>query len=175
MDVHWLNLTNGLEMVLRGYDINDLRIMRLQSTWCEQGLWGDILDAIPDEFLFRLALGDKCIVYDYSAKRQIPRSIWQGLSWVRYAVQRRWGEGLAKPEGRAKPMLRYFGEQYSALTKRQMNRLDYYGKFHVGKPRIEAICGPTKNDGKPVDFFLKKPEPPVVVVDAAQVGRNSID
>jgi len=143
---NWINLTNGLQAI-RDYGLVDYNVMRLQSTHCEQKRWGDVLASVPDEFLFRLALGDECRVFDYGARKAVPRAVWQGLEWVRYAVTRRWtGEEVA-PEGRAKTMGPYFAAQYAALTDREKARLDYFGGLTTGVPRISAVTAPTTHDG----------------------------
>lgn len=143
---NWINLTNGLQAI-RDYRLTEYSVMRLQSTHCEQKRWDYVLASVPDEFLFRLALGDECRVYDYGARKAVPRAVWQGLEWVRYAVTRRWtGEEVA-PQGRAKTMGPYFSEQYARLTDREKARLDYFGGMAIGAPRISSVTAPTTHDG----------------------------
>jgi hypothetical protein len=137
---HWINLTNGLQAI-KEYNLTDYRVMRLQSTWCEQKHWGRILWSIPDEFLFQLALGHTCIVYDYGVRKEIPRAIWQGLEWVRYVLTRRWNNYIIIPQGRSRKMELYFARQYKLLSKNIKNRLDYYSKHATIFPDIQSITG----------------------------------
>jgi hypothetical protein len=143
---NWINLTNGLQAI-RDYGLTEYNVMRLQSTHCEQKRWADVLASVPDEFLFRLAMGDECRVYDYGARKAVPRAVWQGLEWVRYAVTRRWTGEVVVLTGRARTMGRYFAEQYAGLTDREKSRLDYFGAMANGTPRISAVTGPTSHDG----------------------------
>lgn len=145
---HWINLTNGLQAV-RDYGLTDWRALRLQSTYCEQKRWEDILAAVPDEMLFRLAWGQECRVYDYGARKPQPRACWQGLEWVRYALTRRWTGELLEPTGRASLMGPYFDQQYRSLSPRCRHRLDYFANLtgHTTRPVITAVTGPTIHDG----------------------------
>jgi hypothetical protein len=143
---NWINLTNGLQAI-RDHGLTEYSVMRLQSTHCEQKRWGDVLASVPDEFLFRLAMGDECRVYDYGARKDVPRAVWQGLEWVRYAVTLRWTGEAVTPTGRARTMGRYFAEQYQALTSRETARLDYFGAMANAAPRISAVTEPTTHDG----------------------------
>jgi len=143
---NWVNLTNGLQAI-RDYNLTEYSVMRLQSTHCEQKRWGDVLASVPDEFLFRLALGDECRVFDYGARKAVPRAVWQGLEWVRYAVTRRWTGKMLAPGGRAKMMGPYFAELYAKLTSKEKARLDYFGGMATGAPRISSVATVTTHDG----------------------------
>lgn len=144
---NWINLTNGLQAI-RDYRLTDYSVMRLQSTHCEQKLWSEVLRSVPDDFLFRLALGFECRVYDYGANKTVPRAIWQGLEWVRYVVTRRWTGNIINPKGRAEKMKQYMNEQYLKLSRREKARLDYFGTIANGTcPNISAVTGSTPHDG----------------------------
>ena len=121
--------------------------MRLQSTWCEQKRWADILAALPDDFLARAALGEEIVVLDYGARADVPRAIWQGLEWVKYALHRSWFEEVYTPSGRAGPMKFYFGAQYQELNERVLTRLRYFRRFATGQLDIGAQCGRSRYDG----------------------------
>ena len=145
---HWINLTNGLQAI-RDYGLTDWRALRLQSTWCEQKRWEDVLASVPDEMLLRLALGQECRVYDYGARKFQSRACWQGLEWVRYALTRRWTGELLQPVGRAATMAGYLDQQYLRLGDRCRRRLDYFATAagSPGRPVLTAVCGPTDRDG----------------------------
>lgn len=85
VNVEYANLTNGLLCAPP-----DARITRLQSTHCEQKRWNDVIEYVGVDLLASLARGDEVIVHDRSERDRVPRAIWQGLSWVRYAAHRAW-------------------------------------------------------------------------------------
>lgn len=145
---HWINLTNGLQAI-RDYGLSDWRALRLQSTYCEQKRWEDVLTSVPDEMLLRLAMGEECRVYDYGARKPQPRACWQGLEWVRYALTRRWTGELLQPAGRAASSGPYFDQQYRQMSDRARHRLDYFANLTggAGRPVITAVCGATDRDG----------------------------
>ena len=85
---NYINLTNGVEAIpkLQG----DYRFIRIQSTVCEQKLWDRLIQDLDYDFLMNLALGHKCIVYDFGARKPIPRAVYQGLEFIKYVLHRRW-------------------------------------------------------------------------------------
>ena len=141
---HFVNLTNGL-LAIELYHLKDYRYIRIQSTWCEQKRWSDILWTLSDDFLMACAKGELCYVYDFSEKRKYTRAVWQGLEWIKYVLNRRWYGRTYKPEGRAGTAGKYFDEQYRKLSKNVLNRIDYYGKY-TGNGLI-LIHGITDNLG----------------------------
>jgi len=143
---NWINLTNGLQAISE-YGLTEYSVMRLQSTHCEQKRWEDVLASVPDEFLFRVALGDECVVFDYGARKAVPRAIWQGLEWVKYVLSRRWFDADYAPQGRARTAGMYFAEQFSAMGKRTKVRLDYFKPMVSGTIRIRSVTGSTERDG----------------------------
>ena len=143
---NFINLSNGIEAVGE-YGLEDYRFMRIQSTWCEQKRWDDILMTLSDDFLMHAAQGVECVVYDYGARKPVPRAIYQGLEFVKYVLLKRWEGVEYKPVGRCKSARSYFGEEYLKLQERTKTRLDYFGKYKRGNIRISAITAPTKRDG----------------------------
>jgi hypothetical protein len=125
---NFCNLTNGL-LAIDLYKLTDYRYIRIQSTWCEQKHWGDILWTLSDDFLMAAAKGEICYVFDFSEKRKSTRAVWQGLEWIKFVLFKRWYGITYVPEGRAKTAGKYFEEQYKKLPKKVKNRIDYYGKF----------------------------------------------
>jgi hypothetical protein len=145
--IHWVNLTNGLQAI-KDYNLQDYRIMRLQSTHCEQKRFEDILVSVPDEFLFYCAVGKENRVYDYGANKPIPRAIWQGLAWVNYAITRHWTGTIIEVRGRSGHMMNhYFDELYNSLSDKSKNRMRYYKTFSSGMPNITPITSSTHKDG----------------------------
>lgn len=145
---HFINLTNGLQAIPE-HGLTDYRFIRLQSTACEQKLWADILMQLSDDFLMAAALGHECVVYDYGARKEVPRAVWQGLEWVKFVLHRRWKGQMYIPCGRAALMRDYFYSEYVGLPDRVKARLDYFGKFSkMGDPiRIRAVTAATAHDG----------------------------
>jgi hypothetical protein len=146
-DVHFVNLTNGIEAI-RPNGLMNPHFIRLQSTACEQTRWGQILLDLSDDFLLHAAMGDTCYVYDYGASKFVPRAIWQGLEWVKYALNRRWYSHKYEPVARAATMGRYFDEQYEKLDRKVKNRLDYFVPFLAQAPvQVVGVPGRTTHDG----------------------------
>jgi hypothetical protein len=129
--VNFVNLTNGL-LAIDLYHLEDYRYVRIQSTWCEQKRWEDILWTLSDDFLMACAKGEICYVFDFSERRKSTRAVWQGLEWIKFVLYRRWYGETYMPEGRVKVAGKYFQEQYEKLSKKVLNRIDYYGKFCSG-------------------------------------------
>lgn len=69
---------------------DDYRSIRIQSTICEQKNWDRLIQDLDYDFLMNLALGHKCVVYDFGAKKPIPRAVYQGLEFVKYVLNSRW-------------------------------------------------------------------------------------
>lgn len=81
--IHFLNLTNGLLCAGHVPDIDSARFMRLQSTWCEQKRWDDVLLTLPPDFYMALATGRPITCHDVSEKPRRTRAMWQGLAVAR--------------------------------------------------------------------------------------------
>jgi hypothetical protein len=82
---HYRNLTRGL---LCGP--KDSKVLRIQSTHCEQQRWEQILWQIPDQLLWDLARGRTVIVHDQSERARETRAMWQGLQLVRIVTETAW-------------------------------------------------------------------------------------
>ena len=124
----FLNLTNGLEMLLTRRRL-DWHMVRIQSTWCEQKRWSAIVEELSDEFLFFLAQGVRCEVMDYNSKDRPPRALWQGLPWIKYATERCWFDRHRRVYVRGNDVTRYFGECYDELGERAKKKLNYARRF----------------------------------------------
>ena len=149
--IYYLNLTNGLERLDRGpADQHQWRFLRLQSTWCEQKLWEDIIwSSVSDDLLFNLAVGNLCIVVDYGARKQEPRAVWQGLEWVKFVLHMRWYGVRYEPTGRCETAGKYFYDQYCRMGPRTAAKLDYFKPFLYGYDviRLAALRESTMHDG----------------------------
>ena len=93
---HFLNLSNGAEALasLRaaGLPIEQIGFVRIQSTHCEQGEFHAILQNLDHNLLMHLALGFECRIYDFGVRQPpyVPRAMWWGMEWSRYALSRLW-------------------------------------------------------------------------------------
>jgi hypothetical protein len=141
--MNFINLTNGL-LAIDLYKLEDYRYIRIQSTWCEQKRWEDILWTLSDDFLMAAAKGDICYVFDFSEHRKCTRAVWQGLEWIKFVLNKRWYGTNYTLVGRAKCSGKYFQEQYDKLSKGVKNRIDYYQKF-CGYEHHVFIHGITEN------------------------------
>lgn len=135
----FVNLTRGL---LCGCDIQHPHFLRIQSTHCEQKLWGRVLhDAGPD-LLMHFAWGEPVTVHDLSEKPRVTRALWQGLPWIRYATERIWnGSALTEPMVRGGVSVSgYFDEQFRLLDKSVVKWVGYFGKHWCGEPIKYDLC-----------------------------------
>jgi hypothetical protein len=142
---HFINLTNGIQAI-QDYGLTDYRFIRLQSTACEQKRWEEILNTLSDDFMVAAALGNNCIVYDYGANKEVPRAVWQGMEWVKFALLKRWHDITYLPLGRAKTCGTYFAEVFASLDKKTKARLDYFGKYVSGPLHISSKTTATDKD-----------------------------
>lgn len=143
---HFINLKNGVEAIptLRAVGIDDYAFVRIQSTLCEVGDMEKMLLELDANLLVSLALGYSCVVYDYGSrdkKRGVPRSLWYGLEFTRFALNRYWFAGTGEPAEAGStnhnhsPVLRGkrvdadFRRKLSSLSKSAKKRIKYYRKF----------------------------------------------
>jgi len=127
MQINYLNLTNGLQAIERN-ELEYYRYLRLQSTACEQKRWDFIIQDLDNDFLMNLALGNDCVVYDYSEKKNCTRALYQGLEWVKYVLSRRWFGADVIPLVRGHNCQKYFDDCYNKLDKKTFRKIDYFKK-----------------------------------------------
>ena len=138
---HFINLKNGVEAIptLRAVGIDDYAFVRIQSTLCEAGDMEKMMLELDANLLVSLALGYSCVVYDFGSrdkKRGVPRALWYGLEFARFALNRYWfdGDDTAVTD-RCVPVLRGkrvdddFRRKLSSLSKSAKKRIKYYRKF----------------------------------------------
>ena len=151
MKINYVNLTNGIEalpMLPNGY-----RFIRIQSTICEQKLWDRLIQDLDYDFLMNAALGNECIVYDYGARKPIPRAAYQGIEFVKYTLYKRWLNkeyltdcNRSKGEHIRKDCNSYFESCYKDLDNRTKKKLDYFKPYTKGKINITTVTNMTKHD-----------------------------
>lgn len=122
MSAQFANLTNGIACAPDG-----ARLMRLQSTWCEQKRWSDILWTLPADFYAFASDGADLVVHDQSERARLTRAQWQGLSWVRYALRTAWGLPEAAEFARnGMNVTGYWRSVWAQTDKRTRSYLDYF-------------------------------------------------
>jgi len=147
---HFLNLTNGIEAIKK-YDINleKCHFINIKSTYCEQKLWDKILVNLDNDFLLNLAIGNECIIYDFSNKKKIPRSVWQGIPFIEYILNIIWFRRKTTPFVRGINVQNYFWNCYKELSNSTISKIKYYRKFlNTNNIKIRCICDKTNLDGK---------------------------
>ena len=122
----YLNLTNGIEYL---GDIKADGFIRIQSTACEQKRWDFIIQELDYSFLMDLALGEIVMVHDMGANKETSRAIYQGLEFVKFALNKNWLGKDYIPKVRGFNCYKYFIEVYNNLDKRTLKKLDYFKKF----------------------------------------------
>lgn len=144
---YYINLTNGLEVLKDSNIKNNFSIIRIQSTACEQKRWNFILNQLSDDLLFNLAIGKLCIIYDYSVKKEIPRSIYQGIEWIKFVLYKYWLDIDYIPRVRNKNCYRYFSDCYKELDRNIIKKLKYFKKFIItNKIKLIGISTKTMHD-----------------------------
>ena len=124
---YYVNLTNGIEVIP---DIrHEYRFVRIQSTACEQKRWNFLIQDLDNDLLMNLALGNTCIVYDYSRKGR-SRAVWHGIEFIKYTLSLYWLEVELNPISRSGMGLKnYFHSIYNRLDTRTLKKLKYFTKF----------------------------------------------
>lgn len=150
---HYLNLTNGIESLPHLPAGVTFSFVRIQSTACEQKRWDFILQDLDSDLLLNLAVGTRCIIHDYSNKKSVPRAIYQGVEWIRYALTAHWLGERYPVVVRNFNAAAYFDEVYRQLQKPTRQKLSYFRKFVLTDAiRLQSMPARTVNDGK-YDFY----------------------
>lgn len=152
MRINYINLTNGIESLPTlpiGY-----RFIRIQSTTCEQKNWDRLIQDLDYDFLLNIALGNECVIYDYGARKPVPRAIYQGLEFLKYVLYKRWLNeeyltdcNRSNDEHIRKDCNSYFESCYRNLEDRTKKKLDYFKPYVVGEINIVAVTDATMHDG----------------------------
>jgi len=141
---YYYNLTNGLHFNNRNKPFGFIRI---QSTACEQKRWDFIIQDLDNDFLYNLAIGNICIVYDLSEKKKETRALYQGLEWIKYVLYWRWFGRYYIPKVRECDCSKYFLGCYMALEDRTKKKIDYFKKFITGEViNLEKVSGNLKGE-----------------------------
>jgi hypothetical protein len=136
--IHVANLTNGL-FCEHIENIENLRYSRIQSTHCEQKRWAQVVNGAGPDILMNLALGHEIIVHDKSERHNETRAMWQGLAFIRFACETRWGLPISPILGRPS-MESYFREVLRRIGEPTERLLDYYSRYNGGYPIDLRSC-----------------------------------
>lgn len=148
----YVNLTNGIEAlpVLNG----EVHFIRIQSTYCEQKRWSQLILELDYDFLMNIALGHECVIYDFGARKPVPRALYQGVEFIKYALHMRWLRQLYQPQisrsgckENGHKCEKYFNQCYQDLSDRAKKKLDYFMPFVVGEINIVTKSDSTIHDG----------------------------
>lgn len=165
---HFINLTNGIEKIpeLNSSGI-EFSFIRIQSTTLERKDYIKLLQDLDHNLLIHLALGFNCIIYDYGTNRNISKTIYLGIPFIEYTLNKLWYnldevpyrytrstyEKLKEPS---------FGHIYNDIFIHNQNniknnlktKLKYYKKFlNSDKINIKGVSKSTNNDGKYQYYF----------------------
>ena len=137
--IHVANLTNGL-FCPHIEDIDNLRYSRIQSTHCEQKRWAQVVQGAGPDILMNLALGHSVIVHDKSERRHETRACWQGLAFIRFACETRWGLPVSPVLDNRPGMTAYFREVLNRIGEPTLRLIDYYQRFNGAYPLDLRSC-----------------------------------
>lgn len=144
-ELFYINLTNGIEVIQ--YLPIGYRFIRIQSTLCERKCWDKLLLDLDYDFLMNLALGNRCVIFDYSPKKKQTRAIYQGLEFIKYILTRRWFRKAPKAFVKGMNVTAYFEQEYEKFSKAAKAKIDYFEKFlQTDELRVEGICARTGHD-----------------------------
>lgn len=124
-------------------------ITRIQSTSCEQKRWPHILETLPPDFYLQLAVGRTGFFHDVSERPRLTRATWQGLSWIRFAINTAWGlgwptreRGLRVPDEfsrRGVNVTGYWDHVYRNLPRSTKSVLNYYKGYRYDSTNPVAL------------------------------------
>lgn len=150
----YMNLTNGIEYLQGLADIAlvifpKISFIRIQSTYAEQKLWSEIIEDLDYDFLLNLAVGNKCIVYDYSAHKENSRALYQAIPWIKYCLDRIWFKVEHKAFVKGIDTTKYFNEEFRKLSSKAEKKLKYFRKFLLtDEIFLQTVCKKTTIDSK---------------------------
>lgn len=150
--INYLNLTNGLEFI---GTVKNYKVVRIQSTICEAKNYDKLIRDLDYNFLLDLAQGNEIKIYDTSAQKRVSRALYQGVEFIKYALNRRWLGKEEKAFVKGNDVTEYFREVYKGLSNEAKKKLDYVKKFlNTDEIKIDTYCKRTLHDGN-YEYFRK--------------------
>lgn len=143
---HFVNLTNGLQCCDASY--NNPRYIRIQSSWLEQKRFEDVLvTASPDLMLALIYTRNQLpVVHDLSERPRYTRAQWQGLPWLRFALEKASGRVITPVimnrnlSTHGHNATQYFHWQFDQLSDRAKKTVKYYNRFVQDEFIDYAVC-----------------------------------
>ena len=169
MRKHYINLTDGLEALPEVQATGEpWAFSRIQSTTIERRDWWSLLMIdLGEDLPMHLALGWECILHDRGTRRPRSKTCYYAVPLLAYILNRRWyglAPEVAPMQGRrgnaATNAARYFAQVYREVVEggdaqagRVRRRLDFFGRFAVGRPaRLVGCSRATERDGDKVFY-----------------------
>jgi len=134
--VPYLNLTNGLEFI---DEVDDPKLVRIQSTQLEQKLLWDVIIGTDYQFLIDAALYGVDFYDCGSRSGSVSRAQWIGVPWLRYAYARRHPKTVHIPPNHYKDFFERVYNSRSQKSRCALNKLDYISKM-TGKDKLDIRC-----------------------------------
>mmetsp|Transcript_2664 Transcript_2664/g.5545 ORF Transcript_2664/g.5545 Transcript_2664/m.5545 type:complete len:267 (+) Transcript_2664:10-810(+) len=154
---HFVNLSNGAEalapLLQAGLPPEQCSFVRIQSTHCERKDFNGVLSNLDHNLLIHLAMGFECRVYDFGSRSPpfVPRALWYGLEWSKYALARLWKLNPPPPNLRGHGAETMFEEKLCSVPEPLRRRLIYYRTLLANdckEVRLRGIYAKTELDGK---------------------------
>lgn len=131
--IHYTNLSRGILCPHQDWLDGEgypKKWVRIQSTQCEQKLWADVLKTLGPQFYMDVASGERVMVHDHSERDRESRAMWQGLSWIRFALNREWfGKETHSVVRNGCNVTPYWKRAFNNLSRPDRAQLKYYGSF----------------------------------------------
>lgn len=139
---HLTNLSRGLLSRCLAHEGDVTCTVRIPSTWCEQKRWDDILVTLPPQMWILMSLSVPLIMHDVSEKPRPTRATWQGLSWIRYAVNSAWDLPVPAEYSRSGVNVSgYWAKVFNGLPRSTRTLLRYYLNFYRGDGSPVSLTG----------------------------------
>lgn len=159
--VVYLNVTNGLEAIpiLDRLGKSDPHFVHIQSTHLEQKELELLVNRLGSDLMMNLALGRRCVVIDYGAKKEVSRAAYQGVPFIKMMLERLW---FNKEPDVVEIYPRYVGtaahnaknlfvEWICSLKQKTRHYIKKYAKYANrycdGQVRLDYISCSTDEDG----------------------------
>lgn len=135
---HTANLSRGV-LCPHLIDTQPDIFLRIQSTACEQKRWDQVALSLGPHVLYLLSSGHTIIVHDFSEKPRTTRALWQGVPWIRYALEKAWGLTPSPVISRnGMDVTEYTEECWKSLSDSTKKELGYFSRF---SPKRVSIFG----------------------------------
>ena len=144
-----INLSNGAEALnFIDTDAAQIIFLNIQSTQCEQTLYDIMLNRLGTDFLMHCALGHNMYIIDFGTRKDCPRALYQGATFVKYALERAWFGKIPdkffitprSDTARAVNVAREFDYRYRSLSK---STIKYLKKFRAYARNCRAYTNTT--------------------------------